>query len=477
MLRSGTKYWPYAINCRVKIVVSFILIINMNRRLSLALLACMPFATPVTAQTVAPVLDQTRCEKARYPVPEQAAGHTGQAVVRVLIGENGQVRESAIKSSSGYPALDLAAQEALERCVFHAGTGEGKAVADWVEIPYGWHLDTPSPEQVQQQLVQWQAGAERGEAQSRFELGKAIFDGHGIEHDPELGKQLLQLAADQGLASAQERLADILLSESRENKRAGQEAVKWLHKAAVQNNPRAQLGLAMLMIEAGQHDAGNAWLERAVANNYSHALAYRGAGLLDSDAPGDIQRGIKLLTKAVELGAPLAGYDLGTAYADGRGVARDDRRAAKLYSEAAANGSKLAKVALAQFYEAGQGVLQLPERARRLRQEASADPVSGAAPVPVSAADKAFPLWYTCNFPRWPRAALRKEQQGAVKLAFLIDEDGVVRDTKIRESSGHALLDEAAINAVKRCLFTPYAEQGKLTPTWTNMEYRWKIES
>ncbi|MET0320704.1 MAG: TonB family protein [Duganella sp.] len=449
----------------------------MDHRLSFALLACIPLAMPAMAQTTLPEMDQTRCEKATYPVPEQAAGHTGKTVVRVFVGENGQVRDSAVATSSGYPALDLTAQEALERCVFRPGTAQGKPVAAWVEIPYGWHLDTPSPEQLQQQLLQWQAGAERGDALSRFELGKALFDGHGIEHDAELGKQLIRLAAGQGLASAQERMADILTEESRKDKGAGKEAVAWMLKAAEQNNPRAQLGMAMLMFEAGRHDAGDAWLERAVANNYSHALAYRGAGLLDSDAPNDVQRGIKLLTRAVELGAPLAGYDLGTAYADGRGVARDDKRAARLYSEAAANGSALAKVALAQLYENGQGVLQLPERARRLRQEAGADPVSGAAPVPASTTAKALPLRHTCNFPRWPRESLRKQQQGAVKLAFLIDEDGVVRDAKIRESSGHALLDQAAIEGVKRCLFTPYAEQGKLMPTWTNMEYHWKIDN
>lgn len=437
----------------------------------------MPIATPGMAQTTAPAIDQTRCDKAPYPALEQAAGHTGKSLLRLLIGENGQVRESAVMSSSGYPVLDLAAQEALERCIFHPATENGKPVADWVEIPYAWLLDNTSPEQLQQQLAQWRAGAERGEAQSRFELGRALFDGLGIARDEDQGKKLLRLAAGQGLASAQDKMADILMEESRENKGAAQEAVAWMRKAAAQNNSHAQMGLAMLMMRAGQHNAGDAWLERAISNNHPHAMAYRGAELLDSDAPGDIQRGIKLLAKAVELGAPLASYDLGAAYAQGHGVVRDDKQAARLYSEAAANGSRLAKVALAQLYETGQGVLKLPARARRLRQEASADPASGLAPEPVSTSAASTPLWHTCNWPRWPREALRKEQQGTVNLALLIDQDGVVRDAKVLASSGHPLLDQAASDGVKRCLFKPYAEQGKPMPTWTSVQYRWQIES
>ena len=60
--------------------------------------------------------------------------------------------------------------------------------------------------------------------------------------------------------------------------------------------------------------------------------------------------------KAAEQGQASAQCDLGSAYASGRGVPRDDAAAARWWRQAAEQGNMLAQRGLSQLYEAGRGV-------------------------------------------------------------------------------------------------------------------------
>lgn len=82
----------------------------------------------------------------------------------------------------------------------------------------------------------------------------------------------------------------------------------------------------------------------------------------------------------------------------------------------------------------------------------------------------------TCAKPEWPKEALRKEQTGTVTLAFLIDADGSIGDSKVTRSSGFPLLDEAAINGLRRCHFKPGTVDGRAASAWMQMQYVWTIE-
>lgn len=55
--------------------------------------------------------------------------------------------------------------------------------------------------------------------------------------------------------------------------------------------------------------------------------------------------------------------------------------------------------------------------------------------------------------PRYPPAALRRGQQGTVLLRVTCDEQGKVLAIEVVRSSGHPLLDEAAIDAVRQWRF------------------------
>lgn len=82
----------------------------------------------------------------------------------------------------------------------------------------------------------------------------------------------------------------------------------------------------------------------------------------------------------------------------------------------------------------------------------------------------------TCAKPEWPKEALRKEQQGKVTLAYLIDESGAVTDSKVVQSSGFPMLDMAARDGIIKCRFTPSTRDGKPQAAWMKMQYVWTLQ-
>jgi protein TonB len=60
-----------------------------------------------------------------------------------------------------------------------------------------------------------------------------------------------------------------------------------------------------------------------------------------------------------------------------------------------------------------------------------------------------------CPAPAYPRRALRLEQEGRVILLLRVGADGRVTEARVSESSGHALLDEAALAAARAWILEP----------------------
>ncbi|WP_411033748.1 peptidoglycan-binding protein [Shinella sp. BYT-45] len=77
------------------------------------------------------------------------------------------------------------------------------------------------------------------------------------------------------------------------------------------------------------------------------------------------------LSKAAGEGDPLALFEIGARYTEGRGVATDLKEAARWYELAAARGFAPAEYRLANLYEKGQGVERDLDRARRLYEVAA----------------------------------------------------------------------------------------------------------
>ncbi|QGZ43181.1 TonB family protein [Pseudoduganella flava] len=82
----------------------------------------------------------------------------------------------------------------------------------------------------------------------------------------------------------------------------------------------------------------------------------------------------------------------------------------------------------------------------------------------------------TCAKPVWPAASLAAKETGKVTLAFLVDTDGRVADTKVKKSSGHPALDEAAVEGISKCIFKPGVAAGRPVKSWVNMQYVWTLD-
>jgi len=61
----------------------------------------------------------------------------------------------------------------------------------------------------------------------------------------------------------------------------------------------------------------------------------------------------------------------------------------------------------------------------------------------------------TCAKPRYPRAGLREELEGTTVLSFKYGTGRKATEITLRRSSGWAVLDEAAFEALALCVFEP----------------------
>lgn len=79
-----------------------------------------------------------------------------------------------------------------------------------------------------------------------------------------------------------------------------------------------------------------------------------------------------------------------------------------------------------------------------------------------------------CTPPVYPELALRERRAGTVQMRFKIDLEGKPVDARIDQSSGHADLDKAALEAYGRCKFV-VSERGGGTRRWLRLSHQWKL--
>ena len=95
------------------------------------------------------------------------------------------------------------------------------------------------------------------------------------------------------------------------------------------------------------------------------------------------------------------------------------------------------------------------------------------APTAI-AATPASAVFGSCpQKPNYPEAAKRENRQGTVALSFLVDADHSVLESKVKRSSGHADLDEAARAGLAKCKFKAATRDGKSVREWAEITYVW----
>lgn len=79
--------------------------------------------------------------------------------------------------------------------------------------------------------------------------------------------------------------------------------------------------------------------------------------------------------------------------------------------------------------------------------------------------------------PVYPIEARKLRQQGTVVLSVLVNAQGMVETLAVKESSGHVLLDQAAIRGVKRWRFKPATVAGIPVSTQIEQPIQFTLES
>jgi periplasmic protein TonB len=79
--------------------------------------------------------DIERSLERNYPAILRDAGVGGTPILWFLIDEDGRVLQTRLHTSSGYPALDEAAQKVAPQMLFSPAINQGRPIKVWVEIP------------------------------------------------------------------------------------------------------------------------------------------------------------------------------------------------------------------------------------------------------------------------------------------------------------------------------------------------------
>ncbi|MFB0509806.1 MAG: energy transducer TonB [bacterium] len=77
--------------------------------------------------------------------------------------------------------------------------------------------------------------------------------------------------------------------------------------------------------------------------------------------------------------------------------------------------------------------------------------------------------------PIYPELARLANIEGKVVVEALVDIDGRIIDTRILKPSGNTALDQAAIQAARKAIFTPAKQRDKLVRVWVAIPFEFKL--
>jgi TonB family protein len=86
------------------------------------------------------------------------------------------------------------------------------------------------------------------------------------------------------------------------------------------------------------------------------------------------------------------------------------------------------------------------------------------------------PRYYCYSPPIYPWVARKKGYEGVVLISVKIDVNGKVGLFKIKKSSGYAVLDRSASDAVKSWIFEPGQRRGKPVTMWIDVPVKFELK-
>ncbi len=109
-------------------------------------------------------------------------------------------------------------------------------------------------------------------------------------------------------------------------------------------------------------------------------------------------------------------------------------------------------------------------------QSAPPEAIGVAAAVPEAAASAPTPAEYLrAPEPDYPRAAREDEEEGLVVLRVRVSTDGLPTEIRLGRSSGFAVLDRAAIVAVRHWTFVAATDGRRPIESWMDIPIRFRL--
>ncbi|HEY9594616.1 MAG TPA: energy transducer TonB, partial [Spirochaetia bacterium] len=78
--------------------------------------------------------------------------------------------------------------------------------------------------------------------------------------------------------------------------------------------------------------------------------------------------------------------------------------------------------------------------------------------------------------PQYPRSARRAGWEGVVRITADIDASGIVTGAMVTSSSGHSVLDDAALVTVRQTLFNPARQDGRTVACRVIIPVRFQLQ-
>jgi D-alanyl-D-alanine endopeptidase (penicillin-binding protein 7) len=98
----------------------------------------VPASSEVLSSQNSGVLDIKTCKRPTWPQESLDLKRSGTVTMNLLIGADGDVKQTKIIKSSGHVELDDAARVGISKCRFTPGVFEGKPVEAWLLFQYVW---------------------------------------------------------------------------------------------------------------------------------------------------------------------------------------------------------------------------------------------------------------------------------------------------------------------------------------------------
>jgi protein TonB len=121
------------------------------------------------------------------------------------------------------------------------------------------------------------------------------------------------------------------------------------------------------------------------------------------------------------------------------------------------------------------GVSDGTPEARPLAHGAGSPPAGGAAPSDDPPLITAPRFRHPPRPPEYPRRAVELDLTGTVIVRALLDPSGDPREARIQRSSGHPILDGAALAAVRGWAFQPASRNGQRIPAWVEVPVHFRL--